>query len=529
MQKIEIYRNNSLVVAIKPDDNSSQTKKVMGANELSIAFKLSFYVNFRINDHCDAFGERYKINKLPAVIKRSIYLYEYTLTMEAEGFDLGKVQYLFLGPFNTLKEGDFSLMGNAETFIDLIIENAERGVGGWIKGQIIPTAYKNLTFKSINCYNALAQIATAFSTEFSIEGKTIHLTQRSRDTGVTMRHGRYKGLYDITRQNVDSSNIITRIYAFGSERNIPPDYKDGLSKRLKMPTKVIPSYYDSFGVLHPPSLDPGDYIELHTGDYGVIESTQIFDDIYPHRTGKVTSVNVSNPLKFYDTTIDFNVNTQMIPGISAKVVFNTGQLAGYTFDIQEGGFNNTTKEFTILKNQSEQSIDVPSVDLKPAIGDLYVMVDIYMPGSYIQAAERALKNKAIELLAVASEPQLQYSVNPDPTFLRRKNLTLNIGDLIWISDPELEIQRQIRITSVIRNIVNEWTYTIELSDVISIGPITLLQNATNNQGSQLGVINQQINTLAEKNLGDLPIINTTAGYSQVYINNTTGALRKYVP
>ena len=514
MNELPIYRGSGLLVNIKPDDNSSQSKKVMGANELNIAFKLSYFVNFHINDYCQAYGETYKVNKLPTVIKRSVYLYEYSLIMEAEGFDLGKVQYLFLGATNTLKEGDFSVMGNADTFIDLIIANATRTSSGWVKGQVIPTGYKNITFNSINCYNALAQIATAFGTEFAIEGKTIHLTQRSKDTGVTLRHGRFKGLYDITRQNVDSSSIITRLYAFGSDKNLPSTYRAGLSKRLKMP--VV-------------GADPGDFIELHTGDYGIIESTHIFEDIYPHRTGKVTSINFSNPFKFYDTTLDFNINTQLIPGVSAKVVFNTGQLAGYTFEIQEGGFNNGTKEFTLLKNTSEQSLDVPSVNFRPAIGDLYVLIDIVMPQSYVDAAETDLKNKAIDLLAISSEPQLQYQVTPDPTYLKGRNLELNIGDLVWIHDVELEIQRQIRITSTTRNIVSEWQYSVELSDVLSLGPITLLQNATTAQGSQLGVINQQINILAEKNLGDLAIINSTVGYSPVYINNTTGALRRYVP
>jgi hypothetical protein len=475
------------------------------------------------------FGEQYKINKLPTVIKRSVFLYEYTMVMEAEGFDLAKVQYLFLGSENALKEGDFSLMGNADTFIDLLIQNLQRIGLGWIKGQVIPTSYKNLTFNSTNCYNALAQIATEFSTEFSVEGRTIHLTKRLKDSAITLRHGRNKGLYDITRTNVDSSGIITRLYAFGSDKNLPATYRAGLSKRLKMPVVNVPGYTTPAGTVVPPRVDPGDYIELHTGEYGVIESTKIFEEVYPHRTGRVSSVNATNPFKVYDTTIDFDVNTQLIPGTSAKVVFNTGQLAGYTFNVQEGGFNNTTKEFTILKNAEEKSIDVPSAFLKPAIGDLYVLVDIIMPQQYIDAAERELKNKAIDALAVASEPQLQYQVTPDPVFLRKKNLQLNIGDLLWIHDDELEIKRQIRITSINRNIVDEWKYSVELSDVLTVSPITQLQSATISQGSQLTTINQQIINLTEKNLGDLPVINSTVGYSPVYINVATGALRRYQP
>lgn len=509
MNEIEIYRGSAeYFTTIKPDDASVQAKRVMGENELRLVFRSDNYIDFRLNDYCTVYLEKYKVNALPTVKKVSRYLFEYNLTMQSEGFDLTKAQYLL---FN---QADFSLMGNADKFVDLVVSNANRISSGWTKGQVIPTEYKNISFKGENCYNALARLATEFSTEFAIEGKVIHLTQRWYDTGYTLRHGRFKGLYDITRLNVDNSSIITRLYALGSEKNLPPNYRGyaNTPNRLKMPQiNGIP-------------IDFGDYIELNVGTYGVIEGSMIFEDIYPHRTGKVTSVVSGDPFRFRDTTIDFDINAQLLPGVAAKVTFNTGQLAGYTFDIES--YNATTKEIKFLKNKDEKVIDIPTTTLKPAIGNLYVLTDIIMPSLYIEAAEKALKNKALEVLAISREPQVQYQLTPDPVYLEAKQQSLNIGDLIWIVDAELDISRQIRITSTLRGILNEYQYTVELSDVLTKGPITLLQNTATSQGVTVGQIVQQINVLSENNLGDLPVITDTTGYSIVYIHNTTGKLAR---
>jgi len=509
MDTLTIYRNNSILEIIKPDDSSSQAKRIMGENELRIAFRMDHYTDFNINDYCNCFGEKYMVNFLPQVVKKSRYYYEYNLTMQAEGFDLTKAQYLLF------QDSDFSLMGNSDTFIDLIISNANRVSSGWVKGQVVPSAYKNLSFKAVSCYNALADIAGKFETEFTINGRTISLTQKAKDTGLTFRHGRFKGLYDITRTNVDSSNVITRLYVLGSEKNLPVNYRGTAVKRLKMP--IVPAI---------PITDFGDYIELNKSAYGLIEGSQIFEDVYPHRTGLVTSVNATNFLVFTDSAIDFDINNQLIPGISAKIIFNTGQLAGYTFEIEK--YNNTTKEITILKNKDEVALNIPNSSLKPAIGDKYIIVDIIMPQSYVYLAERELKNKAIAALSLLSEPRVQYSLTPDPLYILNKNLTLNIGDLIWIDDAELGVSRQIRIISTSRNLLQQNQYTVELADVLTKGVITQLQNNSSSQNTQITQVVTRVSSLGENNLGSLPTVSDITGYSQVYINDVTGKLYRKI-
>ncbi len=211
-------RGEDVLVTIKPDNASTQKKTVMGDNIINIIFEDSRILPFAVNDWCEVFGENYYLLNVPESKKVEKYKYEYNLTMKAEGHLLERAQYMFLGADNSLRESDFALMGTADTFIDLVVANANRVGSGWVKGQVIPTAYKNLSFSKENCYTVLARLAEETETEFWVVGKTIHLTKVQTDTGQKVQHGRNKGLYEITRRAQDNTNVVTRLYAFGAER-----------------------------------------------------------------------------------------------------------------------------------------------------------------------------------------------------------------------------------------------------------------------------------------------------------------------
>lgn len=510
MNTLAIMRDGSLLVEVKLNDNCIQTKRIMGENTVVVSFKDTRNILFQINDYCEVFGEIYKLRKKTPVTKGSSLDYEYTLTFEAEGNDLAKAQLLFLDADNNLTVGDFSLMGTADTFVDLILQNVLRTSTGWKKGQVIPTEYKNLTFTKNNCMEALARLAEEFETEYWIEGKTIHLTKRSNDTGLVFKNKKGQGLYSISSAISNDSDVATRLYAYGSDKNLPPDYILK-GKRLRLPEDVFP------------------YLEKNTSKYGIIEHTEFFDDIYPRRTGTVTAVNAGDEFVFIDTSMDFDLNDHLLPGISAKVVFNTGQLAGYQFEISS--YNHGTKTFRILKNSAERVLDIPSALIRPAIGDEYVLVDIRMPDQYIETAEAELKERAQALLDSISEPQMSFTVIFDPVHLRRNNITLKVGDLIWIVDEALEIQRKIRITATVRSLLYEYTYnSVELSDVVSPGTISRIiaaQASTDRgvSGLQAQVANNSIlnNTvIGTLRFHDIPKTNSTSGFLPVYIEILTG-------
>jgi len=551
---------------VKLSNDSQQAKTIMGDNVLSIHFLNPNYISFAILDYCTVFGERYKLRELPVVKKTGSNHFEYTLKMMAEGHDLANAQYLFLGPDNLLKESEFSLTGNADTFVDLIISNISRIDTGWIKGEVIATDYKNLSFKNESCYDALVRLAEEFDTEFRIEGKTIHLAKRSNDTGYTYQVGYNLGLKEINRVNIDSTKIVTRLYAYGSEKNLPTDYQPLGSRRLHLPPAIVtlnsclPSditwtfetsgrsgvfgFYDlriewtapddpdvtsvevqytypltgatgsitvlpegpaiipravfgvTFtiishggaceGVTSPtfearanqpfPQLPAAQrvYVQKNISFFGIIEGTIDFDDIYPHRTGTVTGVDASDPFKFVDTGIDFDLNAFLLPGLTAQVTFMTGQLAGYTLDIST--YDDSTKTIVVLKNKNETLLEIPGPVFRPAIGDQYVITNIQLPTSYIEAAEQELLAAAQKYLDTYAQPQYTIQAVMDTKYMKNYLRVVAIGDMIWIKDDQMALDRKIRIIQVTRNLVEEYQFQITLADLVTTGKLASISS-----------------------------------------------------
>jgi hypothetical protein len=586
----------------------------MGENVLNLSFSLSTYIAFSIGDYCTVFNQVYKLNALPVFKKTAVNRFDYTVIMQFEGYDLSKAQYLGLGTDNTLTESEFYLMGNADMFMDLLIQNMNRISSGWVKGQVIATNFKNLDFKSETCYAVLGRLSTEFNVEYWIEGKKIHLTKQSRDTGYKLSVGQNRGLYEITRSNVDSTRIITRLYPRGSDKNLPTDY---VGTRLHLPLKPshgndclisditwfksqenIYTYInwarpkdpdvtsiemvwggvgsgtfpysatfpvDGPGVIALPAPNifdptigaidakfvshggacegqettvitiqgsnpqpifpfvPVYYIEKNVSLYDIIEESATFDDIYPHRTGTVTAVDAGDPFKIIDTGIDFDLNAQLLPGLTAQLTFLTGSLGGYSFDISS--YDNGTKAIEFLKNKNEQSIDVPSFSFKAAIGDQYVLTNIRMPDAYIEAAQAELLAKAKDLLDTYSQPQYTISATLDIKYMKNYLREVFAGDTVWIKDTQIGIDRKIRITQVTRNLVETYDFKVTLSDVIEVGTKDKIFTGISTAQRSTSDLNNQVVTrdIFNGNLV-LPTNPGGAGFENVIVEIATNKL-----
>ncbi|GAA4341558.1 hypothetical protein GCM10023149_53930 [Mucilaginibacter gynuensis] len=467
----QVKRGDSIVAIVTP--TGPQSQRIMGEDLLTLDIEVSQPIDFQIDDEIEYEGSVYTLlMALPPVDKESSRKHSYRCVFKGPPYQLDKVAYMNYDAENAMTIGDFTLMGNAETFIDLLIANANRDQSGWTKGVIDVTEYKNLPFNGVKCLPVLGTIASTFNIEWWIEGKTIHMTKRGVVQDLTFEYGQGKGLETISRIETNDIKLVTRLYAYGSERNIPADYK-GFSKRLKLPGS-------------------SPYIQANTDLYGVVEETVFFEEVYPRRLGIITSM--IDKFSFIDSAIDFNVNEQLLPGISAKVIFQTGQLAGYTFELAaNGGFTNATKTFKIITNKDEKALELPSDLLHPAIGDQYILIDINMPASYITAAENELQAKAQEYLDKRKVPPAAYSVVCDPLDFKRRNIVIQLGNYVRFKEPALGLDANIRIIGFTRDVQNKFKYTLELAqnDVIA----TYLQQAVEReiQTSELKLVGKSTN------------------------------------
>lgn len=453
--KYTIKRNHQSIASVNA--TGDLTEKLFGEETLTMNFTLTKFVEFKIGDSVQVYGKTYYIATEPNVEKISTREYRYNLTFNGIKYRLAEVQYFFYDEKNQLTMPEFSIMGNAQKMVELLVANANRVQSGWSVGKVEDTEHKLVDFSNYNCLGALTRISDEFGLEFWVDAdKSIHLTERKRASGYTFAYGQSKGLKSISRTPYTEASLITRLYAKGAERNIPKNYRNG-QKALRM---SVP------------------YLEANTDKYGIVEHTQTFDEIYPKRVGVVTEVYPDNPLQFTDSTLDFDLNayneygtTILIAGVSAKVIFQTGDLAGYTLEVKQYGFNSATKTFTLLKNKDEKSFEIPSEAFRPKVGDKYILVDIMMPEKYVENAEAELQAKAQEYLDKNSRQRFVYSVVPDPLYFKEIRANIVLGQTIRFSDPDFNLNDDIRIISLTRDIKNPYKISFEIAEQATITQI----------------------------------------------------------
>ncbi|WP_261390766.1 phage tail protein [Riemerella anatipestifer] len=468
-----VTRNNSIVAPIKA--KGTVVEKLFGEETVTMDFSLPHFVLFRIGDAVEVYGKTYYISQEPVVNKKSTKEYVYSLVFNGEKYRLAEVQYFFYDENNELNISEFSITATAQKMVELLVANANRTQTGWSVGRIDSTETKTIDFRDYNCLAALTRIAEDFGLEFWVDAdKSIHLEERKKVSGYTLEYGKSKGLKGITRNPYTESSLVTRLYARGSSRNIPKNYRNG-QKVLRMP---VP------------------FLEKNTDKYGIIEHTQPFEDIYPKRVGTVTQVYADNPLKFSDSTLDFDLNeyneygnTIIQKGISAKVIFQTGDLAGYTLEVKEYGFDSASKTFTLLKNQDEKSFDIPSDTFRPQVGDKYIIIDIAMSKSYVDNAEQELQAAAQEYLDKNSKQRFIYAVEPDPIYLKKINFNLKLGHTIQFKDSDFGLDDDIRVISITRDINNPYDISFEIAEQATITQI--VRNYIEKEKAQTAIKKQQ--------------------------------------
>lgn len=435
-----IYRGNAEFLTIEVDNQTILKQELLGEDVVQSNFSLEFYYEFKIGDYINWRGKKYTIFKQPEVDKSKTNDIKYSL-------EFGSDQYRLLNALFFLdNNSEFYLVGDLEKFANLLIVNLNRlaGENYYSLGSYPVTEVKNMSFSNSNCLLVLQQICSEFGKEFqfSPDGTTINFYDKiGVDTGLTFRFK--QGLRNIKRKKISDRNLVTRLYAFGGERNITHDYG---SKRLKIGA-----------------------IENNVGIFGVIEGVVTFDEVYPHRAGTVTSID-GNILRFFDSSMDFDINDQLMPGVTAKVTFNTGDLSGYEFEIQS--YDDVTKRFQIIEYEDETGLILPNATLKAEFGDEYVIHDIIMPQTYIDAAESELLTKATAYLHDNSLPNAVYDVIPHYPYLRKNLIQLNVGDIVTITDDDFGITFQTRILNITQSLANPYLYSIKVGDKVTVNYIT---------------------------------------------------------
>ena len=449
---------------------AEQSITLLGADTVAITVKSATPLTFHLGDQIDVYGKTYTLNQLPGIKKTGNRNFEYTLTFEGVQYELIDVQFLL--PDDTVLD---SFTGDLEDFLGILIGNLTRVYPGkWVLG-VYPanTEYKTLTYTEKNCLEVLQDLCEQYSTEFEITQANGVRTLNIKTAGVnfpyTFRYGRTGGLYELTRQNINSKNVVTRLYVYGGSSNLGDKYR---YTRLCLPGKAKnASYIEDAAAI---------------AAYGLKENTKIFDDIRPERYGEVTAAG-SAYYAFKDATMNFDLNEKdsagntkwLIDGATAKVKFTTGNLAGYEFDIHK--YDHATKEIQVVPFTDENGMKFPSetsAAFQFGVGDKYFFTDINLPDTYKTDAENKLLAEGNKAITEYSQPQVQYGLSIDENFIRQfaGELTVvnlfAVGDYIPVEDEDIGVNKSVRITAFTRDLLREYKYNITLGDSVTKTTIT---------------------------------------------------------
>lgn len=449
---------------------AEQSITLLGADTVAITVKSATPLTFYLGDRIDVYGKTYTLNQLPGIKKTGNRNFEYTLTFEGVQYELIDAQFLL--PDDTVLD---SFTGDLEDFLGILLGNLNRIYPGkWALG-VFPTntEYKTLTYTEKNCLEVLQDLCEQYSTEFEITQANGVRTLSIKTAGVnfpyTFRYGRTGGLYELTRQNINSKNVVTRLYVYGGNSNLGNKYR---YSRLCLPGKAKnASYIENAAAI---------------AAYGLKENTKVFNDIRPERYGEVTAAG-SAYYAFKDATMNFDLNEKdsvgntkwLIDGVNAKVKFTTGNLAGYEFDVHR--YDHAAKEIQVVPFTDENGMKFPSetsAAFQFGVGDKYFFTDINLPDAYKTEAENKLLAEGKDAIAEYSQPQVQYGLSIDENFIRQfaGELTVvnlfAVGDYIPVEDEDIGVNKSVRITAFTRDLLREYKYNITLGDSVTKQTIT---------------------------------------------------------
>lgn len=449
---------------------------------VDITIESPFPQTYNIGDKITVFGRDYKLNRLPSVKKTGMHQFQYTLQFEGVQYDLFRITYDLTVDTTTNElqdvQGD-TLTGNLHRFMTVLIVNANRVFPGkWKLGACPDTiGDKTLTFgESDNCLSVLQNLCgqSNFNVEFEIVQSngvyTVNLYERVGQTlPFTFEYGKGRGLYDLHRENVSSSNIVTRLKMYGSTENITSKYR---ADRLCLPGKTKGQSY-----IEKPEM---------VAKYGVFEGRKNFDDVKPTFTGSVESV--VDTFSFIDKKFPFDLNATnasgetlyLINGVSAKIHFNTGNLAGYDFEVKS--YDHATHKFTLLKTTDDRGDVFPSetsMAFQFGVGNEYKILDVAYPSDIEAEAEAKLAEVGNKYYDQNCQPKVQYGLSVTKAFLEKlvgtNDSVTNFfapGDFLHVVDADIDVDKAIRIKSFVRNILDPYDYTLTISDITTNATIT---------------------------------------------------------
>lgn len=458
MELVIYGRDGNIKKKVSPDSSSRWSEEVASEFVVNVNFTTWEFFILSVGDYIEVGGKRFSIKKEARPKKTNTQKYTYNISFYGREHDMQDLLFCRLNQGSDDLESVFAYDGTPMEYLQKLVDNMNRNADGvtWRVGEAISANRQTINFNGLYCWDAAAEIAAAFETEWWLDGEYLNLSKCERGQRVTL--GYMKGLKTGLTQteNSDSIKWFTRLIPVGSTKNIDPS-KYGFT-HLQLPSRAT-------------------HIDLNT-QLGLKEHREekAFSGIFPHRLGTISSVRSKEETNeetgdytvYYvkDNNLPFNPDDYMVSGKVIHITFESGDLSGREF---ECNWHNDTKEFEIINTYPDENTQIPGGNLIPKAGDTYFLTNIRMPDEYYPIAEQQFKQAVENYLKEYSRDISIYSSDTDYIYVDKHAVPLLLGQRVRLEDEQYFDKGYIdtRITRVERKLTNISEASIDCSAAIS--------------------------------------------------------------
>lgn len=568
----------------------------MGKCFVSATINSPVPIDFSIGDYIEYRNERFEINYDPSTLKKSAvrtndesFIYE-NVKFNSLSDELTRCDFLDYVKndnnihFTSLPKFSF-YASSIQDLADRIQVNLDRiytGEKKWtieVHPEYVSKTDVNISVDNIKVWNALALVNSQFKANFIIRGRVVTIGTAGIAVDNVFMYGKGRGLYEIQRTAESDQQIITRLRAYGSTRNLPNRYYNKLSggggnylpdnmavMNLMLPgfpEKTLDPYIDSKNIEelgiregtvffdgsddeHPeiyPSMEgmtaedlkeAGVPVQAEGNLDEVVSAEQISDNGQPDEDGEIGKGTFTITVK----DIGFDINDYLTAS-TATISMKSGTCGGREFEIVECKKSGNNYVLTCNRAQDGSlNLYFPYKDYNIQPGDKFVLLNIEMPDVYIKAASQRLLDAAKEYLSKNDYVRYSYEPKVDDIYMARQHDeaietggisihdTIKEGDIFLFNDTDLGIDGSITIDSLTikegESIIPQ--YEIVLREEKVVGTIQKIQNQIDSiaggQGGG-GYNAQQIRSLI-KAYGELLFLSKTKPDSTNFLLSLLG-------
>lgn len=399
---IQIYRNNQPFFALEDVcDGSKMSRQLMDHHYIVLKFSTEESVYFEI-------GDSVEIADFGLFVLTSAYFPKYNETTDGYDYELQMDAYYMswknkickYRPQYGANETSFKLTTSVSVHLNVVLSNLKALNYKYhnkdfsvdyttYNKEVFDTEKRFLVeYSSISIIEALNTICETLDCEWWVDGSIIYLGYCEMNGQTTFEQG--VNMLSMS-QSESKSSFITRLYAFGSDKNIPSGYfsgadadvtTDGIATDyLMLPNKDVDEegYYSKDGYI--------ENVNVVKNDSQAIEGVVKFEDEYP----KVSCV--VSAIKTYESTVDnedgtkntatfwqvtsndsfaTNFETSWIKkGLNLMIRFESGALTGMEFEVSFKIIDNVNY-FEIVANDT-YGRTLPDSVMCPKISDKFYL------------------------------------------------------------------------------------------------------------------------------------------------------------